>query len=509
MSHRSHLTQVMQNYFDQTDIRTRESPTSLEAQLLNLPAVELESLTLRIARETSQTLQTVPTNIDNGGVYNAYVVPDAFLTGPDQTTFTSILATVNAVPIGLLPYDDSLPQPSNVVVDTTHPVVPMANPVLFTLIGAGDDLTQTYAVQKVEIGTLPVPNVLTVWVDQVGLNSVNVTITITGIINPEPAWVTEKKTTVEVLQISSEGEARSRNRWASISKIEVRNLPVGMRLRGWSLPFNLPASPDPLRPYTTPQDRDVLFKRYWQISSPDNLIYELYIAGGLTGLEIVNSYAIHTAMVDLAVEPYTNGMFVASSDTLYYVDRREYQADLSTSGISSEPLYGLQVIPDVTKPGPTRYVVLSGIPYANSANIFQYRYVVTVADSLSIMYSILPDGSIGPSNAGWRSGAPAPVSFALNSVDYEFRLEMQDINGTTTYDVVPYRNATMIPLSTVDMSTKIDSIKGIAFDSYGQLWAWNGSFAIPLSIQYQAYVFDADSKTLFSTQPFTDISIVL
>lgn len=499
MTTRSHITQIMQNYLDATDRRSRENPVALEVQLLNMAAAPLEDLNLRVTRETTQTLQTVPIGIDNGGVYHAGRVPEAFLTGPEQTTFNSVVGKSGANFTTLTHYDDRLPIPSRV---ESNQSVAFTNPILFTLVGTGDTISQTFTVQHVYPGTFPIPNKLTVWVNQLGFNLVDVVLTITGETYPQPAWVSERRKTIEVLEITSEGVGTSRNRWALIDHIAVRNLPVGVRLQGWSMPFNLPACPDPSRPYITPEDRDVLFPRYWQISNSDNLLKEMYRAGGFTGLETVNSYSLPEPMTDVAVEPFTYGMHVASGTKIYYVDRREYQADMTQTGLIAEPLYGLQVVPDILKSGPVRYVILSGIPFANSANIFQYRYVVNKTNS------ILPNGALGPIDAGWRGGAPQPVSFAmLTDGDYEFRLEMQDGSGVPTVDIFPYRNAALNPLKVIDVSSLIDSIRGLAFDSYGKLWIWNGNFAIPITIHYDGYVFDADSKTIFTTEPFDSLQI--
>lgn len=509
MTQRSHTTQVLQNYFDITDVRTRYNPTALEVQMLNLAGIELEGLGLRANRELNQTLQTVPSAIDNLGVYHSSTVPSSLLTGPDQTTFSSVVGLFGSTPTTLSLYDDTLPIPSRVEVDPRGPVS-MPNPLLFTVVGIGDDLTQTYAVQYINPGSFPVPNKLTVWLDQVGGNLLNVILTITGIVAPQPAWVAERVTTTEVLTLTSEGMGLSTNRWASISKIAIRNLPVGVQLRGWSMPFNMPACLDPGRPYSIPDDRDITYSRYWQIDQTNSLLHETYMVGNFTGLEDINTYAISDIMVDVAVEPYTSGMYLASNGRLYYVDRREYQPDLTFTGLTVEPLYGLQVTTDLIKTGSTRYVILSAQPYANFGQIFNYRYTVIMGGSASLMvlYSILPDGSLGPADAGWRQGTPKDVSFALTSPgDYEFRLEMQDINGTTYFDVVPWRNFELSPLKTIDMSSLVDGIQGLAFDSYGQLWVWNGSYAIPLKLHYDGYVFDADTSTIFVTEPFDSLQI--
>ncbi len=503
MTQRSYLTQVMQNYLDATDIRSRENPTSLDAQLLNMAGVELEDLTLRMNREAISTLLDVPVNIDNNGVYYGSSVPTALLTGPDQTSFNSVIGSKESVLTTLTLYNDTLPIPSRITMGSG---TLLTDPLLFTFIGTGDSLTQIYTIQYAYPGDFPVPNILTLWLDQVGLNQIGMSLTITGEITPIPAWATERKTTTEVVTINGAGVAHSINRWSTISRVAIRGLPVGVRLRGWSMPFNLPSAPDLARPYTTSDDRYLVFGRYWNISNSEGLLKETYLSGGYPNFELINSYSINDTLVDAAVEPNTNGMYVASSSTLYYVDRREVMPDVNNTGLSAEPLYGLQVIPDIGKLDLTRYVIISGVPYANANTFYQYRYIVK--DPLGVVNSILPTGALGPATAGWRAEVPKSISFPLLSTgDYEFQLQTQDINGVTTYDVVPYKNAVFTPLQIIDLSTTIDAIVGIAFDSYGQLWIWNGTFAFPIQIHYDGYVFDADSQKIFVTEPFDSLQI--
>lgn len=538
---RSHLLQKMQNYFDHSDVRSRENATALESQMLNLAAFELEDLTQRINRELVLTPQTVPTNIDNGGIYYSSVLPIALQPAIGITTFTNIIGLLNGTSITLTPYIDTLPVPSRITADSNNSVS-FSNPLMFTAIGSGyssNGPIQNYLVQYVQPGAFPIPNKLTVWVDEVGFHLVNVTITITGQVFPSSPWVSEQRTTTEVLNITQQGIATSVNAWSSINQIAIRNLPTGMRLRGYSMPFNLHAVIDLARPYSTPENRGVTFKRYWKIDH--GLLKEMYQAGLFTGMETVNSYSLNEnapissieledgigsllleddvdiitqestptilnftgPIVDVAVESNTYGMYIASNSTLYYVDRREYQASLANTGLKTEPLYGLQVYYDITKTGTTRYVTLSATPYANSANIKQYRYIINNTNS------ILPTGALGPINAGWRSGAPVSVSIPLVPGDYQFQLQLQDTNGNITYDIVPFRNPIIAPLRAIDMSLELNNIKSIAYDSYGRLWAWDGTSATPLDIHYDGYIYDPTNTTIYTTEPYTSLQIIL
>jgi hypothetical protein len=93
---RSHLTQDLQNYFDPKDKRVREIPYTIDAQILNMAAVELEDLQFRINREHGRSFQTVPVNIDNTGVYYRGRIPASFdLSSP---IINSVMGFINTVP---------------------------------------------------------------------------------------------------------------------------------------------------------------------------------------------------------------------------------------------------------------------------------------------------------------------------------------------------------------------------------------------------------------------------
>lgn len=505
---RSHITQIMQNYFDHSDVRSRENPYAIEAQILNIAASELEDLTLRITRESSLTLQTVPTNIDNGGTYYSGRIPSELVTSDTQTTLNSVVGTKDSVDTILLPYEDTLPTPAAIEVDSTRDAVPMTDPILFTVTGVGDDREQSYATQYATPGAMPIPNTLTLWLDQLGLNQPSVIVTIVGETFPRPAWLSERTKTTEVMTLSSEGYAVTRNRWATIDQIAVRNLPTGMRLRGWGIPFNLPAVPDVARPYTHPAYRDRLFDRYWVISNDNNRFEEDYLAVGFTGLEMLTLRPLTESLMDIAVEPNTYGLFMASKTTLYYTDRREVCPKLVGTGLATEPLYGLQVVIDPTASGSNPYVLLSGAPYANSGSIVQYRY--TFSSPANIESCILPDGSVidKTADAGWRGGPPQQVKIPLLMTgSYMFILECQDNNGVVTHDSVPFESQAFSPEVSIDITTMFDDVAGMAFDSYGTLWVWTGSFALPIKIRYNGYVIDAPNKTIYVTDAFDTLTI--
>jgi len=507
MAFRSYKSQEMQNYFDHADVRSRENPFSLEAQLLNLAAVPIENLMLRISRELNQTLH-VPTNIDNGGVYYGARIPKSLITSDTQDSLNSVIGYRNNTSTNLSVYDDTLPVPAGVRVDGSVAPVPLPNPLMFTVIGEGVGLTQSYATQTVNPGEFPIPNVLTLWMDQIGFTATTVKVSITGEVYPQPAWVVERTKTVENLILTKEGIATTRNRWSSIDSIIVRNLPVGIRLRGWSIPFNLPAAPDQAMPFVDPSYRDILYPRYWQISNSESLLYEMFMAAGYSGLTPCNSHAISDTLVDVTVEPNTYGVYAASGNKIYYADRREVQPNLIGTGISMEPPYGLRVDLDQAKLGPTRYAILSSVPFANSANLFQARFIMK--DPSGTQWAILPDGSLAPfmKDAGWREVPTRSVTIPmLQTGDYSFTIQCQDLNGVLTYDTIPYHNSIFTPLASIDISNVVDNVQGMTFDSYGTLWVWTGEFALAMKIVYNGYVLDTASATIYTTEQWDSLTV--
>src|SRR3569833_398738 len=106
---RSHLCQLMQNYFDEKDVRVRRGRYSIDAQLLNAAAQQIEMSGLRISREIgAATLHSVPANIDHGGWYWKQRLPDVIdLEAPTHT----VEGTIEGVVYEFVQYDDQLPVP--------------------------------------------------------------------------------------------------------------------------------------------------------------------------------------------------------------------------------------------------------------------------------------------------------------------------------------------------------------------------------------------------------------
>jgi hypothetical protein len=428
----SHRTQALLNYFDENDTRVREIPYTIDAQLLNTVALSLDDLELRVKREiSSRALRTTPVHIDNRGVYFGAKVPNTFVLPAEGSPDPLIEGNTGSGWVALTEYDDLLPVPAGIVRDPAVAPIALTNPVILDISGAG-------GVQIVAPGVLPLGNILTFWLDGMTTGSV-VEILIEGQKYPQPAWVNERHISGEIVRSLDNGEFFSAFPWARIDQITVRGLVTGTRLRAWILPFNLPSVLDPDRPYSDPGYRDRLFDRYASVSGKQ-LTFS-YFGGNFGGMEYVEAYSFPTVITDCAIEPFTWGMYVCSAGKLYYADRRsQLPAGLSSTGISQEPLYGLDVRYNSSRSTASlQYVTLNPVPYGYASQGAQFRFLVTMPDGT--LYVFTPAGSLAvyTPNGGWRLGIPKPIDVPLfQTGNYMFSLECQDGSGSISADVFPY-----------------------------------------------------------------------
>ena len=515
-SYRSHRTQVLLNYFDSTDQRVREEPYSIDAQLLNTAAIALDDSQQRIAREiASRALATCPTGIDNRGLYYMVKLPSDFPLAPGQTLLNQVIGTINSGStsqnIAVQPYDDRLPVPTGYIADPSQTQVAMVNPVLFDVIGTGDETASIWNPQTFGPFSLPIPNILTFWLEGVQGSQMALNIFVQGEEYPLPVWADQQEGASETITSSEEGFFTGIKIWQNISSIIVRGLPVGVRLRCWQMPFNLPAVPDAARPYTHPLFRDVLFDRYWLISTAENLLKELYMMDNFSTLEYVQSYSMTTPLGAIAVEPNTWGILGASGTSLLYWDRREpLPGQLSAPAMTTEPLYGLNVKYNISQPGPTRYATLLPVPYGSASTVSTWRYLVMTPDGN--YQALLPDGTLiaYSGGAGWQEGTlvpPVPVSVALTMIGtYVFVLECRGSGPNPTADEVPYPNLATPAGNTYDLSSIVPAIQGIAYDVMGRLWVWTGTNAVAIKPRYDGYILDPNSLAIYLTDTYDSVS---
>lgn len=494
---RSHLTQEMLNYFDQGDVRVREQKYTIDAQLLNVFAQQLELSDTRFNRELGSTrLVHCPVNIDNKGVYFQQPLGSSF----DYTVDHQVQAQLAAggVLTPLTAYDDILPIPTRVEPDNRFSPVSIENPSLFSVSGIGLLQSQSWATQRVSNIVPTISGKVLFQLTAEGFNQIKVRIRITGQRAPQPAWASRRLVTSETLSMTSVGQLSSKFAWSVIDEIQITNLPVGATLSGQVGTLGLPRVLDSARPYTDSSNRDSQFPRYWTYDN--GLLKEEYLASNYQGFRYVQSYS--TAPINgIAVEPNTYGLFIAQGTTLLYMDRREpMPLSLSATALTVEPYYGLDVSIDETRTGPLRYVVLRPVEYAGFSNTSQYRYVIKTPQGST--YVLTPDGIMATftTTAGWRRGTPISLTIPLAQIGtYVITLQCVGPNNTILADSVPYPNLALTPKAQFDLSGIVPSISGLSFDDRGRLWVWSGEFALPLLFHYDAYVLDEDTQSIYLT----------
>jgi hypothetical protein len=502
----SHITQKMLNYFPDTDLRIRENPFTIGAQLLNAIACQVEQQQVKINREVrALNFSSMPMNIDNGGVYYATRVPTSFnlpnaSTGGVQPPNSINGYLSNGKQIALIPYDDTLPTPTRISQDPVVQPVALSNPQLINVVGTGIPLTFSP-------GVLPLPNKLTFQIVGMGAVTSVISISIMGELDPPAVWPQDIKTNNEILNISDDGFYQTNSIWSSVSGIDIHGLPSGCGLICWVLPVNLPAVGDTDRPFTHFAYRGITFPRYWQLNN--FLLQEVYQRNRFSGYEIHQTYRLSSLMTDVAVEPNTNGLFLTDGSHLFYMDRRQPLPDnLFETGLTQEPLYGINVWYNSLKPGINRYAHIEPTAMAQASTCNQYRYVVE--DPLGNVFVLSPSGILQEYTGatGWQVGYPVPADLPLTTVGtYLITLEMLGTFNAKTTDTFAYGNFNTLVRSTVNLSSLVPQIKGIAFDAYNKLWVWTGSYAVPLKISYDAYVWDADTRTIYCTDQYTQLSI--
>lgn len=502
---RSHLTQVMQNYFDWNDTRVRRGRYTVDAQLLNIAAQQIEMTGLRLGRELgATTLHGCPANIDNSGCYWKQRLPSTF----NYSLAThAVVATIGGNIVALTPYDDQLPVPTKVSANSNFSSIPLTNPLLFSATGLGDASTQSWAAQRLGPFTPAFANRLQFWIDGPGYNSLNLMIRITGQRAPAPAWSDAQEITSETIKISSLGWTRSKFAWASIQQVQILGLPAGVTLSAYTGMFSLPMQPDPNRPYADPMYRDVSFARYWQASP--GFLTEEYLASDYNGWRFVQSYATNQTLSALAVEPNTWGMWAAAGTTLYYFDRREpLPTNLSASALTEEPLYGLDIEIDETQLSPIKFAVLSPIAYAGAATATSWRYLVQTPDSN--VFALTPNGLFAEysATAGWRNGAPPALTIPLaQQGTYVFSIQATGPDGSVVQDSTPWLNPAFTPLASFDLSSLVSQIQGLSFDDRNRLWVWDGTKATALEMNYDAYIIDQATQAIYLTDSVNGLTI--
>jgi len=501
MLHHSHYTQRLRNYFDHLDPRSRELPYTLDGQLLNAAAMSVEASENRMQREIdAQSLGTCPANLDNGGIYYRTPVP---LSLPITTSGPSKVEGSRAGVYKVLqPFDDTLPVPSAAVLDSSRSSVPCDSPVLLTVTGT--DLPQDSGAIN-----LPIPNRLYFWVTNLGNSASTISVMLRGQTYPCDYWAADLLPQSETVPISDNGLFVTQKTWQSVEDIQVIGLPSSATLQVLLFPFGCPYQADPLRPVSLAAYRDILFDRYWNVNG--QLLEEVYAINRWSGFEVVHNYQLPVPMDGVAVEPNTYGLFGYSGTKVYYADRREPLPDnLSRAVITQEPLYSLSVSYDQTHVGRIRAVTIHGIPHESAAQLRQCRLRVEAPNGVS--YAVTASGALssldGPS--GWLGGPLPNLSLALPwTGTYVFTLECSDVNNLITQDVQVYLNSVLTPLATLEFNRLVPAVKGLGFDARQRVWVWTGSFLVPMRFSYDAFIYDASSRSVYTTELYDSVRLTV
>lgn len=495
MTHRSHNTQLLLNYLDETDVRSRETPWTIEGQLMNAAACVLEESELRLSREVrSSQLGRVPLNLDNGGVWHQVQVPYGV------PAVTTVQGVKDGKTTTLKLYDDIFPIPTGVEYDSRREVAPMSSPSLYSVSGDGNPHSSGPL-------SLPIPNRLYFWIE--GLESAAVDLYIEGHPHPRAFWASSVDVVTEKITVLKEGPAETTHTWESIQDITVRGLPVGASVKVAILPAGFSYQPDEMRPYTDPAYRDVTFPSYWSVEG--RLLTESFFNQRFYGIQTKQTYFTKTPATSVTVEPNTHGLLVTAGSEIHYCDRREpVPSGLARTSLTEEPLYGLQVLYDRLQPGDQRFISLTPIPYANSDKLVQYRYWVEAPNGSHWTITKNGDLTAWASNFGWVRGTPSEVTLSLPNSQcgtWMFVMECSDQTGHRTFDKAPYLHAELTPLASFDTSQLAPQLAAAVYDSRERLWIWTGDLLVPVMFRYDAYLYDESGRTLYLTDSYDELRL--
>jgi len=498
--------------------------------------VPMETHGLRMRREiVGRYPATCPLNLDNRGVYTRARLPVGFVLDTDADgnlqlpVGTAAYGTRGTQILPLPVFDDTLPVPTRIELDSQRQPVPMTNPVLWQspeIVSQNPVAPQVLEGVPLEasLGVLTLPNRLSIWIDQLGAYQGSVTIQMQGEPAPRVLWAGQGRIKSETVTTSSEGLVRSSTVWATVTSLLVYGLPAGATLTVYGIEIGLPQVPDPDRPYIDPRFRDVDFDRYWQIDSDPlhgDWVNELYYENRDVGLGVTQSYQSAQGLAQLVVEPNTFGMFgfrprndaLNTPPTVFYFDRRErLPGSLASAALTVEPYFGLDVRFNVFQRTP-RGVLLCPVPYGGASNTCNWRLLVEIPGGAGpLSYGQDSNGVWGLGLLDeklWQSGAlPKEIPFALGVAGtYVFTLETRGADGTVTTDSYPYANLALSALPQSGIPLPGFVLVGIGFDCRHQLWGWTGDKLLPLALHYDAYLFDADSLSLYLTDPFDGVLI--
>jgi hypothetical protein len=501
---RPYLLQALLNYFDDADVRVRESRNSLDAQLLGPLASALESVQMRLGREQASTdPRNCPLNIDNFGIYHKLQVPDTYefaaaadgsILPPNIRVFTDEKRWKI-----IQQYDDFLPVPSGL--EIAGDPVPCRSLFIYELDGDGG------LRQESNLGTLAFPNRLYLRIENLGEGDTEVKIQIEGRIYPTTISLTDQPRSAETLTLVEENLAVTRHAWDTIDQITVWGLPTGATLRVAIAPAAFGMELETSRPVAHPAYRGLDFQRYWKLRGTH--LDESVFLNRFARFETLQSYLCAPAWSAFAIEPNTYGIFGVSGSNLIYVDRREPWPDnLNRSALHVEPFYNLNVVYQDTNSVTERRVELQPIQNSRSADCYRFRYTVEFPNGAAFAVGLNGELTRLTSGAGWRSGTPKPISVALpESGSYRFTMGSSSMNGDVTEDIVVYHNPTLNSLWSADLSSLVPEIYALVFDRYQRLWIWTGESMIPLRFSYDSFVFDQDTRSVYLTNRYDQVEL--
>jgi hypothetical protein len=236
----------------------------------------------------------------------------------------------------------------------------------------------------------------------------------------------------------------------------------------------------------------------------------------ITSFELLDQYGVAITPQDLTVEPFSNRLWVVSSNTLYCYDADLYYPEVSRLlGKNYDAECHIEVSDETIIRGET--VDVSYIWRRPVKGIVKHRAYVEYPDGTK--YSII-DGSITTYTTGedsWTWGEPynrnlrAQDTFTLSDRgDYVFSLEVYYSDETTSIDrrivsVVAKYAIGQWSLTSITSS----SVVGIDIDSEYKIWILNASNEVIEVIPHSdVMMIDYDKKIIYTREGYDYVRVL-
>ncbi len=332
------------------------------------------------------------------------------------------------------------------------------------------------------------------------------------------------------------------NEWQSITRVEIYNItPSTVTVRLYAHRFERTQTPQLLPPKDfynlavsseSKQDMDTFYELGTNGDNKSILKIQTWASddirirmSGFVGLDTMRSFELRnsengalTSANDLAVEPFSNRIWVVDDSSLYLYDNELTTPNLS---VMDKKLTGAMSVMQ-----PSNYHTTPGDPISMEffwqrqiSDVMRHRVSVKVPDGTK--YNVVA-GSFNAydptewifNSSGDRFLRAKETYTLLDPGDYVFTMEVLYRNGTTEIDQRIISVDTKLPLFNMSLSaiTSGGTLLGVDFDSDHNLWILvdhgeDGIDKLKVTLFYDVMMIDYQNKVIFFKDTYDQVRV--